>query len=106
MWNGIKRKRTSLKAVRPIVNEILRDNVLARSDDHYLYSEVVRKVSPQLLYAPFYIAINDDNMPSMESVRRSRQWLQHHYEELRPDDDVIAGRELNEERYKEFNQHG
>lgn len=105
-WKGIKRRRTRMAAIKNVVYGILLEDERARADDHYLYSEVVRKVCPKLMYAPFYIAINDNSIPTFESVRRSRQKLQHNFEEVRPNDNVIAARELNEEVYKEFAKHG
>lgn len=92
--------------VRPVVLSILQKDVKARKDDDHLFVEVVRVKAPSLVYTPLAIAMSDENIPCFETVRRSRQWCQRHFPELRPSENVQVLRELKEKEYKEFAIHG
>lgn len=90
-----------IRQIKRIVEEVLRTDKKARSDDDHLYVEVLRKTNPELLYQPFYITMTDKRRPNTETVRRSRQWCQEHFKELAADVDVEAMRDLQEEMYRE-----
>lgn len=94
------------RKIKKVVEAILIDDRKARNSDKYLYLEVVRRLNPGLLGVPFAIAITDAKIPCMETVRRSRQWLQAHDERLRADENVEAARELIEEECREFYGRG
>ena len=42
------------------------------------------------------------HLPAFETVRRTRQKVQEHHEELRATDSVGAYREVLEEKYREY----
>lgn len=90
------------RQIRKEVLWILEDDTKARSSDRYLYVAVVKKLNPQLAYAPLSIAMLDPNIPCMESVRRARQWCQAKYPDLKADENVQAARELEEEDFRKY----
>lgn len=93
--------------IKKIVEDILRADKQARDSDRYLFIEVIRKTNPNALYQPFYLTMSDSSIPCMETVRRSRQWVQAHFPELGASDNVEAARELEEDSYKEvFARYG
>jgi len=85
--------------IRNTVLEILEKDEKARNSDRYLYVAVVKELNPQLLNMPFKDAMMND-IPCMETVRRSRQLIQHEFPSLRGCDNVQAQRELEEKAWK------
>lgn len=94
------------KQIKKLVEQILREDRTARNSDKYLYVEVIRRLNPNLLYEPFYKAMESAEIPCMETVRRSRQWCQAHFGELAADINVQAFREYEEDDYTEVFVHG
>lgn len=85
--------------IRDCVMMILTKDEKARNSDRYLYVQVVKELNPQLLNMSFKDAMLND-IPCMETVRRSRQLIQHNFPNLKGNDDVTAMRELEEEEWK------
>lgn len=98
--------RQNLKNIKETVRFILENDTRARNDDRYLYVRVCETFCPGSTNEPFALAYMNKSMPSSESVRRSRAWLQEHYETLRPNDTVSAFRRINEDEYREFVRDG
>lgn len=92
----------SLKQIRKIVKSILISDEQARSDDRYLYIEVVRKINPSLLWEPLVMAFAEADIPNYETVRRNRQWIQMKYPELCGNDEVEAWREIHRQTYHDY----
>lgn len=88
--------------VSKIVERILNDDPMARNDDRYLYLEVVKEIKPSVLYEPFAMAFMDKDLPSTETVRRSRQKIQEQNSNLGADPDVEAMRGIKEQEFFEF----
>lgn len=85
-----------IEKVSEIVLELLRKDPKTRDSDRYLYSEVVREIKPSALYQPFFISIMDEDLPSTETVRRTRQKAQADYPELAASAQVEGFRDYNE----------
>lgn len=92
----------TIDKVSDIVLDILRKDPKARDSDRYLYIEVVRAVKPQALYEPFFLAYADNDLPSTETVRRTRQKAQADYPELAADMQVEGFREVKEHEFFDF----
>lgn len=88
--------------ISKIVERILNNDPMARNDDRYLYLEVVREIKPSVLYEPFAMAYMDKDLPSTETVRRSRQKVQEQNPNLGADSDVVAMRDIKEQEFFEF----
>lgn len=86
-----------IRKIRSVVFQILEEDESARNSDKHLYVEVVKKLNPNLAYTPLAIALHSTEIPNMETVRRTRQYLQAKYDHLKADDNVQAAREINEE---------
>lgn len=94
------------RRIKDIVMTILLDDENARNNDRYLYSEVVRRTNPELLNVPFVLAITSKQIPSFETVRRSRQYAQEHFPNVCANSTVEAMRGLEEKSYKEVFANG
>ncbi len=94
------------RRIKDLVMTILVNDEYARSNDKYLYSEVVKKTNPELINAPFIVAITSARIPSFETVRRARQYAQEHYPNVCANSTVEAMRELQEQSYKEVFANG
>ena len=98
-------KAEELKNTRKRVLEILEKDERARNSDDYLYYMVCRSIDDISVHLPFWKVIlnrKDYKYPAFESVRRSRQKIQHDIPELAGDSDVEAQRVLNEETFTDF----
>ena len=98
-------KAEELKNTRKRVLEILEKDERARNSDDYLYYMVCRSIDDISVHLPFWKVIlnrKDFKYPAFESVRRSRQKIQHDIPELAGDSDVEAQRVLNEETFTDF----
>jgi len=89
----------SKRHLKDIVIAILESDIKARDSDKYLYVEVIRRTNPELVYAPFAFAMTDKDIPSFETVRRSRQYAQAHYPRLAASDTTEAMRTVQEKEY-------
>lgn len=97
-----------LKKINDIVYTILLNDEQARNSDAYLFTQVVKHVSPFLYLMPFFTAMTDPNMPSYKSVSRTRRKLQEKHPELQATEAVKEKREENINTYLEyalFGQH-
>ena len=91
-----------LKKINDIVYTILLNDEQARNSDAYLFTQVVKHVSPFLYLMPFFTAMNDPGMPNYESVRRTRQKIQEQNPELQATEAVKEKREENINTYLEY----
>ena len=71
-----------------IVRKVLTNYKDARDDDFHLIGYVYREINPSVMDMPFrtvmwHHANSKLNLPSFETIRRTRQKLQHDYPELR-----------------------
>ena len=74
------------KDLTEIVKQVLTDEPVARDDDFKLIGYVYKAINPDILDKPFRTAMwyhKDFELPSFETIRRTRQKLQHDYPELR-----------------------
>lgn len=91
------------------VRRILEKDIRARNNDNYLYLQVIREVGKRtgqdiknLSAEDMLLHAKEYGFPAFESVRRTRQKLQHDYPTLSSNSDVAAYREMKEEEYKRF----
>ena len=69
-----------------IVRKVLTDHTNARDDDFKLIGYVYKEINPSILDKPFRTVMwyhTDFDLPSFETIRRTRQKLQHDCPELR-----------------------
>lgn len=95
----------NLKNISRIVTEILKEDKRARNSDSYLYLAVCQKINPDCINRSFlYVMsqINDLGLPKMESVRRTRQKVQHDHPELAGNRTVTDQRRENEQEFRKF----
>lgn len=78
-----------------VVKDVLTENPYTRGSDTNLYIEVCKKYNPDVACLGFVYVFNNRKelgIPCYESVRRSRQKLQHDNESLRPSESVTDAR--------------
>ena len=69
-----------------IVRKVLTDKPVARDDDFKLVGYVYQAINPEVLDKPFRTVMwyhKDFDLPSFETIRRTRQKLQHDNPDLR-----------------------
>ena len=98
-------KLNELRTTQAIVKEVLLKHPFTRNSDNALYVKVCEKVNPAVISKPFWevlARIDDYGIPQFETVRRTRQKIQHDNPELAGSDGVEAHRMLNEEAFKKY----
>lgn len=98
-------KRRDFDTLQKTVKAILESDSRARNSDDYLYALVCRKLSPDCVNAPFCRVISDRtrwNLPSYESVGRTRRKLQEKYPELEPFEKTKRNRAVLEQEYRDY----
>ena len=90
--------KKELEKVKDIVLKILEEDDRARNDDKYLIWRVMRK------FTNFYVPFEDfDKIPSYESVRRVRAYIQNVEHKFMPTNpEVMKKRRHNEEEWKKY----
>lgn len=98
-------KIARLRNLEKIVEEILRNDELARRDDCYLILEVIRKMFPYEIgktFANVMLGAKNKGI-SFESITRARRKTQRKYPELK-DKEVASIRDSEQEEYVEFSK--
>lgn len=92
-----------------LVKTLLENDPKARNSDNYLFYEVCRmKLAEQYIDIEFVsfkeimLQYKQLGLPKFETVRRTRQKLQHDYPELSSSESVGAAKAILEEQYKEY----
>ena len=100
-----------LKTVAKIVKAVLEEDKQSRNSDSRLYMMVLQYIdcrdNTRLRYMPVYAFLRemgDMNVPSFETVRRTRQKVQALYPELCPSERVKGLRMVNETEYRQFSR--
>ena len=99
----------SLFKMEDVVKDILSWNPNTRDDDFILIYEVYRKINPLVLKLSFgeiLLCHNHFELPSFESIRRSRQKVQQNNPNLRATENTRRARNKKEDYYKFFNKMG
>lgn len=98
-----------LKTTAELVKAILESNKKARNSDNYLYYCVIRIIGnrngvdiEKMSVPNFFLHMKEYNMPAFETVRRTRQKVQHDNPELSGCTEVEVRRMLNEEVYRDY----
>lgn len=98
-----------IRGTSKLVHELLKAEPECRNSDNHLYLRVLETVGKQngidihtITVPTFLHNMSSMKLPPFESVRRSRQKIQEHNEELGPTDTVEAFREVLEEEYREY----
>lgn len=96
----------SLKRLEEIVEEILRNDQLAREDDCYLILQVISKIYPYEIGKRFEtVMFNAKNKGiSFESITRCRRKLQERNPELR-DEETVKKRNKKQKEYIKYSKH-
>jgi hypothetical protein len=110
--NSLSIRRYCMKRLRELsdrVKGILEDNENARNSDNILYLHILRSYGAdkgldidKMSVPMLFLHCKDMGLPSLESTGRARRKVQEQYPELRGNDDVQAGREMNEEKFRRF----
>lgn len=98
-------KRRDLESLQTTVRIILEHDAMARNSDDYLYSMVCKRLVPECANAPFCTVISNRkrwNLPSYDSVGRTRRKLQEKYPELEAFDSTRRNRDAQELEYREY----
>lgn len=102
-------KKTELIIVKALVKDILEQDVKARNSDSYLYLKVLNTIARSKKFdvssvsiTEFLMKMGEWGFPPFESVRRSRQQLQHDFPDLSACEEVQAVRDENEVVFREF----
>lgn len=94
-----------LQNTAKIVKQILEEDEKARNSDNYLIIKVYERLYPPVANMPFSYVLKhrkDYGLPSFETIRRTRQKLQHDYPELAACDAVRTNREIRENEFREY----
>ena len=98
-----------LKTTKALVTVILEQDEKARNSDSHLYFRVINTIATKrnidLTNIPvidFLLNLNQSPFPPFESVRRSRQKVQHECPWLAASADVELLRAENEHEFREF----
>ena len=98
-----------LYKVSELVRNTLKKYPMSRNSDNYLYYLILKKVGEKngididrMSMPMFLLNMRQYGFPPFESVRRSRQKIQHDYPELAGTKAVRDYRQTEEERYREF----
>lgn len=102
-----------LKTTAGLVKDILEKEPKARNSDNYLYLRVLQIIGKRngididnMSVIRFFLELKKLGFPAFESVRRTRQKLQHDIPELVGNDTVEGQRALNEGIYREYARGG
>ena len=98
-------KSKEIATTHEIVKEILEKHPFTRNSDSKLYVKVCERIAPEAINQPFWVVFtnrDDWNIPGFETVRRTRQKIQHDNPHLVGDANVEAQRMLNENCFKEY----
>ena len=98
-------KIAKLRNLEKTVEDILRKDKLARTDDCYLILEVVRKLYPFEVGKTFADVMFNAKYKgiSFESITRARRKVQKKYPELK-DEEVAEIRDIEQEEYREYSR--
>ena len=98
-------KSKELKRTNEIVKNILQQSPESRNSDDVLYLKVCECIYPGSSNLPIQTVLmnrKNYNLPSFETVRRTRQKLQASYPELAGNSTVKGQRMLNEEVFRNY----
>lgn len=98
-----------MKELSNRVKAILEVNENSRNSDNILYLHILRSygrergIDVDTMSVPMLLLhCKDMGLPSLESTGRARRKVQELYPDLRGDDNVQAGREMNEEAFRKY----
>ena len=102
-------KLNELKTTQEVVLEVLKTQEKSRNSDNYLCYMVYKTVGEQngididsMSIPRFFLNMKEYGFPSTETIRRTRQKLQHDHPELCGNSNVECQRKLNEEIFKGY----
>lgn len=96
-------KKNKLKRIAEVIEDILKEDELARRDDCYLILEVIRRMYPFEVgktFAQVMIGAKEKGI-SFESITRARRKVQNKYPELK-DKETAEIRDKEQEEYIEY----
>lgn len=90
-----------VRKIRSLVKAILLSSRKARNPDKELYIQVVQTLTPEFLEQPLIEALRNKELPSYDTVTRTRRWAQEHIDGTQADRTVKEARDIEEENYRE-----
>lgn len=104
---------STLKQVSKLVKMVLDQDEKARNSDNYLYYRILgiqgkeRGIDIDAISLPmFFKEMSDFGFAPFETVRRTRQKIQHDFPELRAKDEVVACRAEKETEFRAYARGG
>lgn len=100
-----QRKLKELKTAKAITWLLLETDLRTRTDDHYLYAQVISILRPEISrmsVSEFLTDFPNLRLPSIETVGRARRKLQELYPHLAGPTMVQEGRAENEAVFEAF----
>ena len=94
-----------LKGIEKNVFELLLNDRRTRGDDFVLYARYIETYRPELSYMSFinlFVLHNQFDLPSYESITRTRRKLQGKYLALRPTETTRKNRKTQEETFIQY----
>ena len=100
-----------LQTTTKLVKAILEEDEQARNNDGYLYFKVLDVCGKRdgvdyiaMTVQDFLPYVNSLNVPNSETVRRTRQKVQHHHPELAASERVKGLRKINETEFRQYSR--
>ena len=90
-----------------LVKEILEEDEKARNSDNHLIIKVYEKIYPPIDKMLFTVVVNnckDYGLPSFETIRRTRQKIQHDFPKLSGNAAVSERRAIREKEFREYSK--
>lgn len=98
---------TDLKGVQKATRYVLENVPESRNNDGLLVSKVLERINPIVKGLKFNFVLehrNELNLPSFESITRTRRLLQSNHIELKADNVVSESRACLEEEFKAYSR--
>lgn len=96
---------SKIKGIEPLVKDILEKVPRARKDDFVLITEVYYRLNEEVAKLSFGVVMLGHkklNLPSTETITRSRRKLQAKYEHLRAEENIKRLRTKEEAEFRRY----
>ena len=96
-----------LKAIEPLVKEILEKYEETRNDDFLLISHVYYRLCHEVSSASFtavMLSHKELDLPSFKSITRARRKIQAEYYDLKPREEIQEIKKLEEQEYINYSR--
>lgn len=98
-------KRVEKLTMEEQVTRILMEHPASRNSDRILYKLFITRYYPSMINVPFSVFIDNNNMPSYDSISRARRKAQSRNEHLKASAEVAEARAKKETEYIDYAVH-